>query len=86
MLCFRICSRTELCAFSGYKIYPGHGKRLVKADGKVGNIKSNCTEVTDVIILCATALKTTKWSYATTYKTVQRTTLLIFMMLQIVLV
>ncbi|CAG0894079.1 unnamed protein product [Cyprideis torosa] len=27
--------KIELCAFSGYKIYPGHGKRMVKADGKV---------------------------------------------------
>jgi len=26
--------KIELCAFSGSKIYPGHGKRLVKADGK----------------------------------------------------
>ncbi|XKL61024.1 hypothetical protein PGB90_008081 [Kerria lacca] len=24
-----------LCVYSGYKIYPGHGKTLVKADGKV---------------------------------------------------
>jgi large subunit ribosomal protein L24e len=24
--------KTELCAFSGFKIYPGHGKRVVKAD------------------------------------------------------
>ncbi|GLH11762.1 hypothetical protein R5R35_010738 [Gryllus longicercus] len=24
-----------LCAYSGYKIYPGHGKTMVKADGKV---------------------------------------------------
>ncbi|XP_065205593.1 large ribosomal subunit protein eL24-like [Planococcus citri] len=24
-----------LCIYSGYKIYPGHGKTLVKADGKV---------------------------------------------------
>ncbi|XP_045466104.1 60S ribosomal protein L24 [Harmonia axyridis] len=23
-----------LCAYSGYKIYPGHGKTLVKVDGK----------------------------------------------------
>uniref|UniRef100_V5I1I6 Large ribosomal subunit protein eL24 n=1 Tax=Ixodes ricinus TaxID=34613 RepID=V5I1I6_IXORI len=23
-----------LCSFSGYKIYPGHGKRMVKTDGK----------------------------------------------------
>ncbi|UXI21435.1 hypothetical protein NH340_JMT07378 [Sarcoptes scabiei] len=27
--------KIELCSFSGYKIYPGHGKRLVKTDGKV---------------------------------------------------
>lgn len=27
--------KIDLCAFSGYKIYPGHGKRLVKTDGKV---------------------------------------------------
>merc|ERR1712048_1079540 len=24
----------ELCVYSGYKIYPGHGRTLVKADGK----------------------------------------------------
>ncbi|PSN40137.1 60S ribosomal protein L24 [Blattella germanica] len=23
-----------LCAYSGYKIYPGHGKTMVKTDGK----------------------------------------------------
>ncbi|GAB1605034.1 60S ribosomal protein L24-like [Argonauta hians] len=27
--------KIEVCSFSGYKIYPGHGKRMVKADGKV---------------------------------------------------
>ncbi|RWS30608.1 60S ribosomal protein L24-like protein [Leptotrombidium deliense] len=27
--------KVELCSFSGYKIYPGHGKRMVKTDGKV---------------------------------------------------
>jgi len=27
--------KVELCSFSGFKIYPGHGTRLVKADGKV---------------------------------------------------
>merc|ERR1719283_13032 len=26
--------KTELCAFSGLKIYPGHGRRLVKVDGR----------------------------------------------------
>src|SRR5699024_7344571 len=35
-LAFRsIKMKIELCSYSGYKIYPGHGKRLVKADGKV---------------------------------------------------
>merc|ERR1711957_576266 len=24
----------DLCVYSGYKIYPGHGRTLVKADGK----------------------------------------------------
>merc|ERR1719260_713916 len=27
--------KIEVCSFSGYKIYPGHGKRMVKSDGKV---------------------------------------------------
>jgi hypothetical protein len=25
--------RLELCSFSGYKIHPGHGRRLVRVDG-----------------------------------------------------
>ncbi|CAH3151292.1 unnamed protein product, partial [Porites lobata] len=31
------CFRLELCNFSGYKIYPGHGKRYARVDGKVFN-------------------------------------------------
>ncbi|KAH3729347.1 60S ribosomal protein L24-like [Dreissena polymorpha] len=27
--------KIELCSFSGFKIYPGHGKRVVKTDGRV---------------------------------------------------
>ncbi|KAF4522664.1 hypothetical protein B566_EDAN012106 [Ephemera danica] len=27
--------KVGLCAYSGYKIYPGHGKTMVKQDGKV---------------------------------------------------
>ncbi|EJW81248.1 ribosomal protein L35 [Wuchereria bancrofti] len=27
--------KLETCVYSGYKIYPGHGKRMVRADGKV---------------------------------------------------
>ena len=26
--------KVEVCAFSGLKIYPGHGKRVCRADGK----------------------------------------------------
>ncbi|XP_067051062.1 large ribosomal subunit protein eL24-like [Acropora muricata] len=29
--------KLELCNFSGYKIYPGHGKRYCRLDGKVFN-------------------------------------------------
>ena len=32
-----------LCSYSGYKIYPGHGKTLIKVDGKVCTfINSKC--------------------------------------------
>ncbi|KAJ8245743.1 hypothetical protein COCON_G00235250 [Conger conger] len=27
--------KVELCSFSGYKIYPGHGRRYARIDGKV---------------------------------------------------
>uniref|UniRef100_A0A8C8T416 Large ribosomal subunit protein eL24 n=1 Tax=Peromyscus maniculatus bairdii TaxID=230844 RepID=A0A8C8T416_PERMB len=27
--------KIELCSFSGYKIYPGHGRRYARTDGKV---------------------------------------------------
>ncbi|KAM4905570.1 large ribosomal subunit protein eL24 [Sylvia borin] len=27
--------KVELCSFSGYKIYPGHGRRYARTDGKV---------------------------------------------------
>merc|ERR1711893_418971 len=27
--------KIELCSYSGIKIYPGHGKRMVKTDGRV---------------------------------------------------
>ncbi|CAD5207847.1 unnamed protein product [Bursaphelenchus okinawaensis] len=27
--------KIETCFYSGYKIHPGHGKRLVRADGKI---------------------------------------------------
>nr|ALS04424.1 60S ribosomal protein L24 [Acartia pacifica]ALS04425.1 60S ribosomal protein L24 [Acartia pacifica] len=34
----------ELCSFSGYKIYPGHGRTLVKADGKTYKFLSAKTQ------------------------------------------
>ena len=33
-ICIYFVYRIELCQFSGYKIYPGHGKKHVKIDGK----------------------------------------------------
>lgn len=30
--------KLETCVYSGYKIYPGHGKRMVRADGKVSSV------------------------------------------------
>merc|ERR1719319_1795233 len=30
----RIRMKIDLCCFSGYKIYPGHGRTLIKGDGK----------------------------------------------------
>merc|ERR1719446_141579 len=36
--------KVELCSFSGYKIYPGHGKRLVKTDCRVFHFLSGKTE------------------------------------------
>lgn len=35
---YLFCFRIGLCAYSGYKIYPGHGKTMVKVDGKVNPI------------------------------------------------
>jgi len=32
---FFFFERIEVCVFSGYKIYPGHGKRYVRADSRV---------------------------------------------------
>ncbi|XP_070568554.1 large ribosomal subunit protein eL24-like [Ptychodera flava] len=36
--------KIELCSFSGYKIYPGHGKRYARTDGKVFYFLSAKTE------------------------------------------
>ena len=30
-------SRIDLCNYSGYKMYPGHGKRFIRLDGKLFN-------------------------------------------------
>merc|ERR1712198_435990 len=36
--------KIELCAFSGFKIYPGHGRTMVKADGKTYKFLSSRTQ------------------------------------------
>ena len=28
----------ELCSFSGYKIHPGHGRRLIRVDGTASSL------------------------------------------------
>merc|ERR1711935_1258235 len=33
--------KIELCSYSGYKIYPGHGRRMVRIDGRVYNFLSH---------------------------------------------
>jgi ribosomal protein L24E len=30
--------RTELCAFSEYRVYPGHGQRFIRRDGQVSKL------------------------------------------------
>ena len=32
---FFLSFRIELCAYSGYKIYPGRGRTLIRPDGRV---------------------------------------------------
>merc|ERR1712121_505119 len=34
----------ELCSFSGFKIYPGHGRTMVKSDGKTYKFLSAKTQ------------------------------------------
>merc|ERR1711963_1064268 len=36
--------RIDLCSYSGYKIYPGHGKRMVRVNGRVYNFLSHKCE------------------------------------------
>ena len=36
--------KLELCSFSGFKIYPGHGRTMVKADGKTYKFLSAKTQ------------------------------------------
>jgi len=36
--------KIELCNFSGLKIYPGHGRRMIRSDGKLFNFLSKKCE------------------------------------------
>nr|ALS04899.1 60S ribosomal protein L24 [Pseudodiaptomus poplesia] len=53
--------KIELCSFSGYKIYPGHGRAMVKIDGKsykflsprtqkVHDLKRNPRKITWIVL------------------------------------
>merc|ERR1711972_53076 len=45
----RVIMKLEICNYSGYKIYPGHGKRVVKIDGKVHiYLNSKCQRSADM--------------------------------------
>lgn len=33
-LLYLLIFRLEICSYSGYKVYPGHGKRAIRADGR----------------------------------------------------
>ena len=44
LLVAEVKMKVELCAFSGYKIYPGHGRTLVKIDGKSYKFLSSKTQ------------------------------------------
>ncbi len=35
--------KTDTCFFTEFKIYPGHGRRLVRKDGKVPQLLGNCS-------------------------------------------
>merc|ERR1711920_1042581 len=39
-----VAMKLELCSFSGFKIYPGHGRTMVKADGKTFKFLSAKTQ------------------------------------------
>jgi len=41
--------KIDLCVYSGYKIYPGHGRTLVKADGKSYKFLSSRTHKAHIL-------------------------------------
>uniref|UniRef100_A0A8C5Q9C4 Large ribosomal subunit protein eL24 n=1 Tax=Leptobrachium leishanense TaxID=445787 RepID=A0A8C5Q9C4_9ANUR len=50
--------KVELCSFNGHKIYPGHGRRYVRTDGKVFQFLN---------AKCESALDGPKGSYLPTF-------------------
>merc|ERR1711903_104471 len=38
---FEMVVKTELCNYSGFRIYPGHGKKFVRADQKMLTFVTN---------------------------------------------
>merc|ERR1711902_430419 len=41
--------KIELCVYSGYKIYPGHGRTLIKVDGKSYRFLSSRTHKAHIL-------------------------------------
>lgn len=46
------CFRTELCRFSGAKIYPGRGIRFIRSDSQVRFTQFSCFDVVGVCDYC----------------------------------
>merc|ERR1712141_864162 len=44
-----VTMKIDLCVYSGYKIYPGHGRTLVKVDGKSYKFLSSRTHKAHIL-------------------------------------
>merc|ERR1712062_746223 len=45
----KVTMKIDLCVYSGYKIYPGHGRTLVKVDGKSYKFLSSRTHKAHIL-------------------------------------
>merc|ERR1712196_227589 len=56
---YRMVVKTELCNYSGFRIYPGHGKKMVRLDQKMFTF---ITAKTAACFLMKRRNLTTKWT------------------------